>query len=601
MTTTSSDGLYLDPDQQDLLLRALQSNSDSRLFTSPSVNQVTQSLKHNSQNGTPDSMGSQYGNGTPPPTAALNGSFADDTPLMGGDLDYPDWDADGPWDFETGLDGVDNSMNGTSYSDTPGSMSQDNDKRKSPPSNDDGSPSSDPHDAEPKRRESDGTTAKRPGRKPLTSEPTSKRKAQNRAAQRAFRERKEKHLKDLEQKVTDLEKASESANHENSLLRAQVDRLQVELKDYRRRLHQAQKTPTLSAPGLFGKSASTGGFQFEFPMFGGGIGSPFGRQGSGDGVKVGPGTLLERMSAGTGASASPKIEDKNKSTNAINDDIFANYGLSNDSSGGSASVQNTPRLNGGSRDFTSSPSASSVSQHGPGSSCGTSPEPMNLNGSNDQQNNSTEDGTISIAPNGDRYICKSGPLDGETEITFCEKLGMACGNPHNPIPKAVQLNNNSSAPTPTSLDWLTQQNGGNFDPVLFNDYRDPINEINAGINMSFFEDAFPMTTSFEGIESPFALKKDLVAEADRAENGGDNDDDEDEVVPAEDPKKMLSCNKIWDHISAHPKFANGELDMDTLCSELRNKAKCSETGVVVAESDVRDVLTKVGVQSIDFH
>jgi AP-1-like factor len=152
MTTTSSDGLYLDPDQQDLLLRALQSNSDSRLFTSPSVNQVTQSLKHNSQNGTPDSMGSQYGNGTPPPTAALNGSFADGTPLMGGDLDYPDWDADGPWDFETGLDGVDNSMNGTSYSDTPGSMSQDNDKRKSPPSNDDGSPSSDPHDAEPKRR-----------------------------------------------------------------------------------------------------------------------------------------------------------------------------------------------------------------------------------------------------------------------------------------------------------------------------------------------------------------------------------------------------------------------------------------------------------------
>lgn len=40
--------------------------------------------------------------------------------------------------------------------------------------------------------------------------------------------------------------------------------------------------------------------------------------------------------------------------------------------------------------------------------------------------------------------------------------------------------------------------------------------------------------------------------------------------------------------------------MDGLCSELRNKAKCSETGVVVAESDVRDVLTKVGVRSIDF-
>lgn len=172
---------------------------------------------------------------------------------------------------------------------------------------------------------------------------------------------------------------------------------------------------------------------------------------------------------------------------------------------------------------------------------------MNLSNSNDQQNTTSEEGLISVGVNG--YVCKSGPLDGETETTFCEKLGMACGNPHNPIPKAAQLNNSSSnAATPNSLDWLTQQNGGNFDPVLFADYRDPVNEINAGINMSFFDDAFPMTTSFADIESPFGSnlqlvgKKDLVAEADRAEN---NDDDEDEVVPADDPKKMLSCNKIW--------------------------------------------------------
>lgn len=207
-------------------------------------------------------------------------------------------------------------------------------------------------------------------------------------------------------------------------------------------------------------------------------------------------------------------------------------------------MQNTPRLNGG-RDFASSPSASSVSQHGPGSSCGTSPEPMSLGNSN-EQNPISEEGLITIALNGDRYVCKSGSLDGETETTFCEKLGMACGNPHNPIPKAAQLNGiNPNAAPPNSLDWLTQQNGGNFDPVLFADYRDPVNEINAGINMSFFDDAFPMTTSFADIESPFRSglqKKDLVLEADRAENG---DDDEDEVVPADDPRKMLSCNKIW--------------------------------------------------------
>lgn len=162
MTTTSSDGLYLDPDQQDLLLRALQSNSDSRLFTSPSVNQISKSMTQQTpQHGTPESMSSQYGNGTPPPTAALNGSFPDGTPLIGGDLDYADWDkdfeADGAWDydFDSNFNGGDNSMSGTVYADTPGSMSnggQDSEKRKSPPANDDGSPSADPHDTEPKRR-----------------------------------------------------------------------------------------------------------------------------------------------------------------------------------------------------------------------------------------------------------------------------------------------------------------------------------------------------------------------------------------------------------------------------------------------------------------
>lgn len=51
-----------------------------------------------------------------------------------------------------------------------------------------------------------------------------------------------------------------------------------------------------------------------------------------------------------------------------------------------------------------------------------------------------------------------------------------------------------------------------------------------------------------------------------------------------------------DRISVHPKFVSGELDMDNLCSELRAKAKCSETGVVVGERDVEEVLSKVGLK-----
>jgi hypothetical protein len=108
-----------------------------------------------------------------------------------------------------------------------------------------------------------------------------KRKAQNRAAQRAFRERKEKHLKDLESKVQDLEKASEVANYENSILRAQIEKMLVELREYRKRLSAGGNTRSSPLSGglppyLSGKGSNniTNNpnditFQFEFPKFGG--------------------------------------------------------------------------------------------------------------------------------------------------------------------------------------------------------------------------------------------------------------------------------------------------------------------------------------------
>lgn len=60
----------------------------------------------------------------------------------------------------------------------------------------------------------DDEDGKRGGKK--TSE---KRKAQNRQAQRNFRERKEKHLKDLEDKVGALEQRANDTESENSALK----------------------------------------------------------------------------------------------------------------------------------------------------------------------------------------------------------------------------------------------------------------------------------------------------------------------------------------------------------------------------------------------
>ena len=39
-------------------------------------------------------------------------------------------------------------------------------------------------------------------------------------------------------------------------------------------------------------------------------------------------------------------------------------------------------------------------------------------------------------------------------------------------------------------------------------------------------------------------------------------------------------------------FRNGELDVDNLCTELRTKARCSETGVVVDQKDVEEIVSR---------
>ncbi|KAI8580474.1 hypothetical protein K450DRAFT_237210 [Umbelopsis ramanniana AG] len=79
---------------------------------------------------------------------------------------------------------------------------------------------------------------KRPGRKPLdpsklnTNDPKQKRKAQNRAAQRAFRDRKEKYVSELEDKIAELEEeAADWAGkyeQETKNLKKRVEELEAE-------------------------------------------------------------------------------------------------------------------------------------------------------------------------------------------------------------------------------------------------------------------------------------------------------------------------------------------------------------------------------------
>lgn len=344
------------------------------------------------------------------------------------------------------------------------------------------------------------TPRAKPGRKAETSEPANKKKAQNRAAQRAFRERKERHLKELEDRVAELETESQATNTENEFLKQQVERLQAELKKYRSSRGSQSSIPLSSS----GNSTSNSQFTFEFPFF-----------------------QRSQQSQGRNSS-SPQSNSIDSSPSSL---ISPNSGI------GSVS--------------------SASSSHSPNEkSCASSHEPA--------------------------------------EDTFCEQLNLACGTKENPVPSApamtkgetpliisaLQNSHNEAAQTPFST--KSSVSADVISPPIFeldflSEYRDPIfdNEDFTLPDLTTENSMFdPLTTDvnnkyplYSRPEAPLAQKE--------------------ETVPA-NPTKLMTCTAVWDRISQHPKF--GDLDIDGLCAELRTKAKCSESGVVLSEKDVNNVL-----------
>ena len=98
------------------------------------------------------------------------------------------------------------------------------------------------------------------------------------------------------------------------------------------------------------------------------------------------------------------------------------------------------------------------------------------------------------------------------------------------------------------FDFLATQNGGQFDPTLFGDYRESQAAIvgDGDFTSGFFNEAFP----FPDMASPFSFgSSGLTPAQERKNNPMDlidkiqNGDEDDEVVPGEAPG--LSCHQIW--------------------------------------------------------
>ena len=156
---------YLNPKEQDLLLNALNSNMPPVTGTPTSKRPSSLYLAGQRQNSNPQRSNSGESPLFSPPaqqtpvSAGLTNSGFDDSPYLDGELDESnfDWDLNG--DLIGGLPGA---------SGTPDGEEEHGDKRKSPEDGED-------EDGGGKRHENGDKTSKKPGRKPLTSEPTSVR------------------------------------------------------------------------------------------------------------------------------------------------------------------------------------------------------------------------------------------------------------------------------------------------------------------------------------------------------------------------------------------------------------------------------------------
>jgi AP-1-like factor len=398
----------------------------------------------------------------------------------------------------------------------------------------------------------------------------------------------------------------------------------MELREYRKRLSLNSTGASRNAPATgFSSMLNTNNsnFQFEFPRFGGLPGSQL--------LENGP---LSKPKSASMSTTRPDVQTFSAPNTAngslVQSPVNGVSPMTNGSRSGSTASARQPsnaaqkphrsntdssvvsqsrvfQFNSGSSTHSDSPSTSSTSPTNQDSSCGTSPEPGHT--SPDQKD------TIA-----DGYVCHG---NSEGEVLFCEKLNMACGNPRNPVPRAKSMSKSDDKPSPTvtqakspgvdlnGIDFFANQNNNAFEPSLFGEYRDTNTAImgtDGDFNSGFFNDAFNTGygSPFHFGDTPAVQKPNPLEQIERIQDG------EEEVVPGEDIDQMLNCHKIWsvpnhplkqadalirnrDKLSSRNDFKEGTIDIDNLCSELRAKARCSESGVVVDHKDVEEALKRL--------
>ncbi|KAI8076780.1 uncharacterized protein BX664DRAFT_343906 [Halteromyces radiatus] len=323
----------------------------------------------------------------------------------------------------------------------------------------------------------------RPGRKPLTDDqlkqsemdPKSKRKAQNRAAQRAFRERRVNYVKELEDRIKVLEEnqeqSSEKVLEENRKLKQIIQQLQLE-------------------NAILSGTASS----FDIPL------SQLTDDNGNDSTQR-PQKLLRSIGDDTSATLFSAITTQDSSEKSLS--FAPHHSLTSDSSTKSSSL--TPSI--------------------------------------------THD-------NDTTFISSSIPTDILNSFDTTQQLF----NPFNLDSTAVNQGLFDTIPTDTTL--ISSSISSSSSPSSSSSSSSPATVTHTNINKaeeSTTNDLLDQLLVMDDeTESPLSTSNNQIQQ-------------QQEQPPIE---KASSLTQVWDKLAQHPRF--DEIDIDTLCSEMKKKACCTD-------------------------
>ncbi|SGZ50865.1 CIC11C00000003887 [Sungouiella intermedia] len=427
----------------------------------------------------------------------------------------------------------------------------------------------------------------KPGRKPIDTEPKSKRTAQNRAAQRAYRERKERKMKDLEDKVADLEDDKIKAATELDLLRAQIELLKRELTRYRGHLDFSdlgvkKSDNVVKQEQLPETTPQEPKYMADFPW-------------SKENLQNLNNSQLPDLVSGSSSSTSPLndnviVSPESNTSESVSSNIMLSLSPQNQFNLVSLFDEQLDPFCVNLNEACGNKLKPMPKFHRPASE--VPPLPTKFESVLSPQWNGVSPFHTLFSPNenlsdpffaDNNYNISTAPTDGllNEPLSFLNDnnfdVSLAFGNATNDL-----VDNQGKTQYTDPLAGLTNEES----------VYDPLNLVNTDFNFNeFVKSSLPSDVSSRTNSVTEGLKSGSSVSSYHS-SPLEEDDSKEEVVPA--PEKTIRCSEIWDRITSHPRYT--EIDIDGLCNELKTKAKCSEKGVVLDSKDVNKLIERLAMR-----